>query len=137
MVAAPRLPAPVVATVLTGGFKDRHLPGMNEYTAACRGRGGWMAGSNMKKRTEDAIMWQLTGLGRMDAPCTIGFTWYEPSRRRDVDNIAMSAKFVMDALVKRGVLAGDSQKHVCGIWHEFKVDAENPRVVVCLHPARR
>lgn len=100
------------------------LPGLNEYTKACRG--SHFSGASMKRKAQEAVMWQLTGSRVAFArPVAIAFDWYEKDRRRDLDNI-------VDALVKRGVLADDGQKHVVGLSDRFFVDAKDPRVVVTI-----
>ncbi|NLY47586.1 MAG: RusA family crossover junction endodeoxyribonuclease, partial [Clostridiales bacterium] len=57
-------------------------------------------------------------------------TWFEPDRRRDPDNIMAGQKFILDGLVAAGAIPNDSQKHIKGIVHRFKVDRKEPRVEV-------
>lgn len=47
-----------------------------------------------------------------------------------MDNIAFAKKFILDALVKKGVLKDDGWKWVKGFTDEFFVDKKNPRVEV-------
>lgn len=63
-------------------------------------------------------------------PIKLKITWYEPNKRRDVDNITYSAKFLMDALVQAKIIIDDSQKYVVGIDNEVLVDNKNPRIEV-------
>lgn len=58
------------------------------------------------------------------------FKWYEPNRRRDLDNVAFGKKFVFDGLVKAGVLIDDGPNHVMGFSDEFAYDRDNPRIRV-------
>lgn len=57
-------------------------------------------------------------------PCFDGLTdfyflWTEPNRRRDPDNIqATGVKFVLDGLVRAGVLPDDGPRYVGRIIHE-------------------
>ena len=47
-----------------------------------------------------------------DVPVRVALTWHEPTMRRDADNVASAAKFVLDGLVEAGVLRGDSRRWV-------------------------
>lgn len=58
------------------------------------------------------------------------FIWYSSSKRKDPDNIAFAKKFIMDGLVKAGVIPDDTQKYVIGFMDLFFIDKENPRVEV-------
>lgn len=84
------------------------LPGANTYIDACR-RNKHLA-NKLKHQAESTVMWsaksQLRGV-RLDGPVIMRYTWVEPNRRRDKDNIAFAKKFVQDALVRAGVLAND------------------------------
>ena len=53
------------------------------------------------------------------------FTWTEPNRRRDCDNIASAKKFILDALVKMRVLENDTQKYVVGFYDIFEIGKEH------------
>ena len=44
------------------------------------------------------------------------FEWHEKTKKRDADNIASAKKFILDALVKMGVLQDDSRKYVKGFY---------------------
>jgi Holliday junction resolvase RusA-like endonuclease len=46
----------------------------------------------------------------------VRFEWHEKTKRRDADNIAFAKKFILDALVKMGVLPNDSRKYVKGFY---------------------
>ena len=62
-------------------------------------------------------------------PCVIYIDWHEATKRRDVDNIQSSQKFVLDAMVKNGVLKNDNRRYVKQIYHEI-VDDKKDFVVV-------
>ena len=107
------------------------LVGLNEYTKA--NRTNLHVGANMKKKTETMItsfiQQQLRGTKIIDR-CTIRFVWVEKDRRRDLDNIAFAKKFILDALVKNGILKGDGWSCVTGFSDSFRVDKERPRIEV-------
>lgn len=53
------------------------------------------------------------------------FEWHERTKRRDADNIASAKKYILDALVKNGVLADDSRKYVKGFYDTIIDDKED------------
>lgn len=109
------------------------LPGLNEYTDACRTHAN--AGNRMKHKAEELVTWgiKIARLEPLDGPVFLSFAWIERDRRRDLDNVAFAKKFILDALVDAHVLPKDSRKHVVGFSDEFpEPDPRNPRVVVTI-----
>lgn len=107
------------------------LPNLNDYTTACRTHR--QVGAKMKKKAEDIIsayiMQQLKGVEYKNA-VKLSFRWYEPNKKRDLDNICFAKKFILDALVSNGVIIADGWRGVIGFTDEFYVDAKNPRIEV-------
>ena len=107
------------------------LPGLNDYTKSSRTNK--YAAAQMKKDTQQfiayCIMQQLRSVC-FEKPVRIAFTWHEPNRKRDKDNIAFAKKFIFDALVESGVIPNDGWKNIDSFSDSFKVDAQNPRVEV-------
>lgn len=117
------------------------LPGLNEYLQAERRRKGrYNAGNEMKQHWQTYITAYIRrdiGRKRIEDPVRIHYTFYEPSKRRDLDNIAAAAhKFIQDALVKSGVIPDDGWKYVRGFTDEFQIDKKNPRIEVWLKPEK-
>jgi hypothetical protein len=113
------------------------LPGMNEILAAAKsGHGRGNAYARMKAEWGD-VVWALAKQARLTPvnAAAVSFDWREKDRRRDLDNIAAAAKFVLDGLVLSGALLGDGQTHVTALSHRFSVDRERPGVLVTLEPA--
>lgn len=109
------------------------LDGLNEYTRACRSNK--YEGAAAKRKNERLIMGsiaeQLQGV-HFGKPVKLVFKWYEPNRRRDLDNVSSAKKFIQDALVKSGVLEGDGWRHIAGFIDEFYVDKGRPRIEVII-----
>lgn len=107
------------------------LVNLNDYTRACRTNR--FVGNEMKERTESIIssyiFQQLKGV-HIHEPVRLSFRWYEPNRKRDLDNICFAKKFVLDALVKNNVLVDDGWRWVKGFTDEFFIDKDRPRVEV-------
>lgn len=107
------------------------LCGLNEYTRACRTHR--QVGAKMKKEAEyiitSYIMQQLKGI-HFDGTVELSFRWYEPNKKRDLDNVCFAKKFILDALVSNGIIVADGWKGVVGFTDKFFVDKENPRIEV-------
>ena len=92
----------------------------------------WRTGAGMKRRAERAV----TDACReqrarcFSHPVRVTFRWYERDRRRDWDNVVFAKKFILDGLVKAGVLPDDSQSWVIGLRDVLAHDRDRPRVVV-------
>ena len=108
------------------------LPGLNEYTAACRT--SWPTGAKCKKDAENIVRIYARNHRppTFDGPVFVRFAWHEPNLRRDYDNVASAKKFIFDALVSLGVLPGDSPRYVTGFADKFYLDKANPRIVVTI-----
>lgn len=129
---------PVHTITVPGRISDSRLviagrlPGLNEYTTACRTSPH--KGNEMKRQATDTVMWhilsQIRGV-KFTRPVFIIFTFYEPNKRRDHDNVSSFArKAIQDALVKCGTLKDDGWGYVTGHMDFFEVDKDNPRIVV-------
>lgn len=108
------------------------LPGLNDYIAA--ERTSRYKGNAMKqdegRRVGLYIRQQLRGV-RITRPVVMRYTWVEPDRRRDKDNISgFGRKVIQDALVSVGTLHGDGWAEIDGFSDDFQVDRENPRIEV-------
>ena len=116
------------------------LMALNEYSRLGvhkkgKGKNGYYSKRNQAKNEQQELIEWYIKMGRLD-PITKGikvvvkFHWFEPDRRRDPDNICFAKKFIMDSLVKQGILQDDSWKYVKGFVDCFSVDREDPRIEV-------
>lgn len=110
------------------------LPGLNDYIAA--ERTNRHKGAKMKADSENivavSIRQCMRGV-RIEKPVFMEYTWIEPSRRRDKDNISsFGRKVIQDALVQCGVLRDDGWRHVVGFSDRFEVNKDNPRIEVLI-----
>lgn len=104
------------------------LPSLNEYIAVCRQNR--FAGAQFKKKWDKEIGLYVSRLQRPENVVRIHFTWYEPNHRRDVDNVAFAKKFILDAMVSRGILQDDSPRYVIGFTDEFRYGDEKVTVEI-------
>lgn len=65
----------------------------------------------------------------------LNFRWYEPNKKRDIDNICFAKKFILDALVNNGTIKSDGWKGVIGFTDSFFIDKKNPRIEVDIQEA--
>ena len=117
------------------------LPGLNDYLKAERRftrRGGTAHsdGNDMKQENQmlicNAIRMQLKRL-KIQQPVYISYRFYEPNRRRDLDNIAgVAHKFIQYSLVRCDVLENAGWEQITGFSDPSFVDRHNPRIYVSI-----
>lgn len=108
---------------------DMKLPSFNEYINA--ERANKYKAAKMKKDLEEQISWYLVKLPHFEKQVKIDFYWIEENYRRDVDNAAFSKKFILDAMVKMGILKNDNRKYVGAFADYFpKPTGENAKVIL-------
>lgn len=110
------------------------LDGLNDYTSA--NRTNPYKGAKMKADAEKTIMYSIRQqLHRLNItkPVRLKYEFWEPNKRRDLDNIsAFAHKVIQDSLVKTGILLNDSWDYIVGYSDFFYVDKNNPRIEVTL-----
>ncbi|SBV94109.1 Endodeoxyribonuclease RusA [uncultured Eubacteriales bacterium] len=114
------------------------LPNLNDYITA--ERTSRYKAAAMKRQAEQAVMLvakrHLRGV-RFDRPVTMRYTWYEPNRRRDKDNVSsFGRKVIQDALVRAGILKNDGWAEIERFEDSFVVDAKHPRIEVEIYDGR-
>lgn len=115
------------------------LPSLNELINVTR-TNKYQAAA-FKKDIEEAIGWsikqaQTKGLQKVTEPCDILIDFFESTKRRDVDNIQSSTKYILDAMQKCGVLPNDNRKWVRQIYHRI-IEAEQDYCIVYIFPLGR
>lgn len=98
------------------------LPSLNEYIRVCRSN-VYMA-SKFKKDIELQIGGYIATLPKFKRPVKIHFHWVESNKRRDLDNIASAKKFILDSMVKVGVLTDDNRKCVVAFTDTFEYNTQ-------------
>lgn len=108
------------------------LDNLNDYIGACRSNA--YAGAKIKNKNESKILQEIYsqfGKLRITKPVVMNYKWYEPNRRRDLDNVSsFGRKVIQDALVQSKVLKNDGWNEIKGFSDEFFVDKERPRIEV-------
>lgn len=107
------------------------FPNLNDYVGSCRTNR--YAAANMIKKAEENIVMQLlfSKLNRLHPPIVMTYTYYEPNKRRDKDNIAaFFHKVFQDALMLGGYIENDGWDYIESWTDEFDVDKINPRIEI-------
>ena len=109
------------------------LPNLNDYTKACRGNR--FAGAKMKKDVECNITCFIKKQlkTQFNGSVRFAFRWYEPNKKRDLDNICFAKKFILDALVTNGIIEADGWRCVKGFTDDFFIDLDDPRIEVDIY----
>lgn len=108
------------------------LPGLNEIIN--ENRRNYHAGAKLKKEAQflvETSARKCLKKWRPGGPVWIHYTWIEPNRKRDKDNIAAGGrKIIQDALVSAGYLKNDGWNDIVGFSDEFRIDRKDPRIEV-------
>lgn len=108
------------------------LPSLNEVNAA--NRQNRFAGARLKRQMDEALSLVIKAahLKPVQKPCIVHMMFEEPNKRRDVDNVESAKKFILDALVKSGVLQNDTPKYVLGSPGFTRYSEGGTRVLVTI-----
>lgn len=101
------------------------LPSLNEVIA--KNRTNRYDGARLKADIEDDIIRCIIKdrVPKISVPVDILMVFDERTKRRDVDNIQSAQKFILDAMVKAGVLEDDSRRYVRQIYHTVRDGKED------------
>ena len=101
---------------------------MNEIIDAARSH--WSRSAKQKKLATVRCSLAFKGRRSFKPPIALAIDWFEPSLKRDLDNITAGVKYILDGMVLAGKLTDDSRKYVSRISHSVSLDRYNPRVEV-------
>lgn len=100
---------------------DIDLPGLNEYIQIERSN-RFKAANLKKKLTNDIALIAIKSGLKLDGKYDIEFIWTTKDNRHDHDNVCFAKKFILDGLVKGGVLQNDTPRFVNNFRDLFKVN---------------
>ena len=90
---------------------------LNEYIRA--ERGNRYAAAKIKKDMTNLCGYYVPKV-KIDKPIEVKMVWTVKNFANDPDNVSMGAKFILDAMVNKGMLPKDNLTMVKGLVHEFK-----------------
>lgn len=104
-----------------------HIPhsfvGLNEYTYT--NRLNRYAGNKIKQdQTKIAELYFRRCKKIEKYPIKIKFTWYLNSRNKDLDNYAFAKKFLIDGMVRAGIIKNDNINCINGFTDEVEYRKE-------------
>ena len=104
---------------------ETKLPTLNEYILAER-TNKFIAAKIKKQATTICALSCMFLKGKVDKSMRyyVYFVWHMPNYRLDPDNVAYAKKFVLDGLVKAGVLENDGAKNISGFSDKFEYDGK-------------
>lgn len=111
-------------------------PSLNQWS-----RMHWAKAARIKKQWENDILWAFLAIGRTwkkdEFPyqkAHVKVTYYfTTNRRRDADNLNL--KFILDGIVKAGIIKDDSTNIIGQPEVSWAVDKKNPRVEIEIQQA--
>lgn len=124
--------------MVAGYFVIREkLPSLNDVIN--KNRANKYLGAKFKNEIEEMISRYISEaqaegtLEPTDKPIILYIYWHEKTKRRDVDNIQSSQKFILDALQKCKIIPSDSRKYVKQVYHTV-IDTTRDYVMVEIEP---
>lgn len=108
------------------------LPTLNEYIE--KERGTWAAAASIKKKGTANVQVEVMSQNRqcIDGMVDVELYWITPDNRQDPDNVFFATKYILDGIVKAGVLKGDGRKNIRHISHRIRTIKEYRFVIVKL-----
>lgn len=104
---------------------DYKYPTLNEYINKCRSH--WASGAKMKEKSDyaTALLLRLQKAKPIDEyPVDLVVKWHCKDKRKDVDNIHSSIKFILDGMQKAGIIKGDGRKYISQIYQQIVDDGK-------------
>lgn len=110
---------------------DYKFTTLNEYIKAERTpRFGQKMASNIKKKETEVVMVMARRLKPIHGKVDIEMHWRWLDRKVDPDNIAFCKKYVMDGLVKAGVLKNDGWNNINSFKDTFELGSSGVDVTI-------
>lgn len=107
---------------------DIEYPSLNEYIQA--ERSNRYKGAKLKKDYTEATQLMVARYkGSIKNKADIYFEWHT-SRRVDPDNLDFARKFILDGLVRAGVLIDDNQRYIGRLSSEVVKDKQGFVIVM-------
>lgn len=114
-------------------FFPYKFPSLNDYIA--KERIHRQVAAKMKKEWTDLVTIEVKKrrLKPFNSSVAITFEWYEENAKRDPDNIIFAKKFLLDGIVKSGLLPNDSQKWILAFDESWYINPKKPGVKVTIN----
>jgi Holliday junction resolvase RusA-like endonuclease len=112
------------------------LPTLNDYIQ--KERGNWAAAASIKKKGTLAVQLEVMSQNRkpIEGTVDVELYWIVPDNRQDADNVFFATKYILDGMVKAGVLQEDGRKNIRHISHKIRTIKKSRFVIVKLKPVK-
>jgi Holliday junction resolvase RusA-like endonuclease len=112
------------------------LPTLNDYIQ--KERGNWAAAASIKKKGTMAVQLEVMSQNRkpIEGIVDVDLYWIVPDNRQDPDNVFFATKYILDGMVKAGVLKEDGRKNIRHISHKIKTIKGSRFVIVKFNPIK-
>lgn len=104
-------------------YIDHEFTTLNDYINAER-RNKYVA-AKIKKNETELVYYSMLNKPKAPTPCCITITWHTKNKRKDADNIAFAKKFILDGMVKAGIIPNDNLTHIVELHDKFVIDKES------------
>lgn len=113
-------------------FVPGPLPNLNEIIGAAKGYNGRGFAYSKMKREWTALVVEAIEKANLNPvlSCEVVFIWHEKNKRRDPDNFSVGKKFILDGLVKAGILENDGWDNITRLTDVWMVNKDRPGVWV-------
>lgn len=101
---------------------------LNDYIDA--ERANRYKAAEIKKRETEAARLYSRNWGKVKGLVKIRFIWSIKNLKVDPDNIAFAKKFVLDGMVKAGLIENDTHRYIKGFIDDFVVSDEEGVMVL-------
>jgi Holliday junction resolvase RusA-like endonuclease len=113
-------------------FPDQ-FTSLNDYISAERGNKYQAAVIKRSETQRVQICAMQAGLRPVQHyPVALTFTWIRKNRRSDPDNIVAAKKYILDGLVRAGVLRDDGWDEIVRFTDIWEIDRDHPGVKVSI-----
>ena len=110
---------------------DGEFETLNPYINAERGNRYAAAKIKEVETYRAELIAKVSGVKISRYPVSLYFYWYRQNKKTDPDNIEFAKKFILDGLVKAGVLSDDGWDEIKEIRSKFGL-SDNPSVVLTI-----
>lgn len=107
------------------------MPSLNEIIGSAKRH--WAQYSSTKRKYTGRVVRACKRVKPVEEQVIVHCHWQVKDRRKDPDNIGSGIKYVLDGLVKAGVLPDDGWRQVKAIHHTFEVNKKKPGCMVHLY----
>lgn len=78
---------------------------------------------------------RMASLLKVRGAVRVSVRWVEPHRGRDLADVSYAKRYVVDGLVKAGIIGNKTSREIVALSDEFGYDRMRPRIIVEINEA--